>query len=71
MDPLFHYLSLRLSSTFVDSPELARQRETLRQLDREARSLRANRRRKRIWRAVTLVTAHRWRSARELDGSAG
>ncbi len=71
MDPLLHYFALRMSSTFVDSPQLARQRETLREHERKARSQRATRRRERIWQAATLLTAHRWRSARELGGRAG
>jgi len=71
MEPLLHFLSLQMPRTFVDSPEVARRRETLRERDREARSRRAHRRRERVRQAVAVVTARRWRCDRELAGRAG
>jgi hypothetical protein len=71
MDPRHHLLYLQLSRTFVDSPELARRRETLRRRDSEASEQRAKRRRERVRQGVALLTARRWRGDRELAGRAG
>ncbi len=65
MDPLLHFFSLHMSRAAVDSPELARRRETLRDHDREARSRRSHRRRERVRQAVAFLTARRWRGDRE------
>jgi len=71
MDPLLHLLSLQMSRTPVDSPELARRRETLREHDRVARDRRTQRRRERVRQAIALLTARRWRCDHELAGRAG
>lgn len=71
MDPLLHLLSLQMSRTLVDSPELARRREILRNHDHDARTRRVHRRRERMRQAIALVTARRWRRRRELAGSVG
>jgi hypothetical protein len=71
MDPILHHLSLQLPVTFVDSPELARRREVLREWDREASERRAQRRRERVRQAVDLMTARRWRRDCDLAGRTG
>ncbi len=79
MHPLFYYLSLQLSRPLVDSPELARRREVLREFDRAERTRRARRRRERVRRAVALTSMRRHRElgssspaqlARALDDAA-
>lgn len=71
MHPLLHFVSLETSRRFVDSPELARRRETLRAREGDVRSRRARRRRERVRNAVAFLTARQWRADRELAGRAG
>ena len=68
MDPLLHFVSLQMSRTVDDSPELARRREVLRDRDREAHSRRAQRRRERVRQAAAFLIARRSRCERELAG---
>jgi hypothetical protein len=71
MDPLLHYLCLQTHSTFADSPEAARRRETLREHERDSRLRRAQRRQARVRVAVALATVRGWRYDGELAGRAG
>ena len=71
MDPLLHLVSLQMSRTPGDAPEAARRRENLLERDRAVRARRAERRRERVWQAVALLTARRWRCDHELAGRAG
>jgi hypothetical protein len=66
MNPLLHYLSLHQSRTFVDSPELARRREALREHERAASERRAQRRPDRIRQAVAVLMTRRQDDEREL-----
>ncbi len=71
MHPLFYYLSLQLSRPLVDSPEIARRREVLREFDRAESKRRAHRRRERLRRAVALTSVRRARCDSELAGRTG
>lgn len=62
MDPLLHYLSLRMQASLVDSPETARRRDTLRAGERDTR-LRRTQRRERVRQAVALTAVLRWRGS--------
>jgi hypothetical protein len=68
MDPRLH-LAMQISRAPVDSPELARRRETLREHDRAARARQAQRRRERVQQAVAFLTARRWRYDHQFGGS--
>lgn len=70
MDPLLHFISLQMSRTLEDSPEVARRREFLHEHRLATHTRRAYRRRERARQAVALVTRRGRRWHRELAGKA-